>query len=70
MVKDITFLSAAIKPIKTTYRKEFLKVAESKTSGKGTDDVYEPKLWYYMADSFLIEVVTRASTSNLKVNYY
>lgn len=68
-VPDIPFLRSKIKSIKTTYRQECLKVVESKASGKGTDDLYEPKLsWYNAADCFLRDVViTQTSKSNLKV---
>ncbi|XP_075233759.1 uncharacterized protein LOC142331614 [Lycorma delicatula] len=40
---------------------------ESKSSGAGTDDVYEPKLpWFTAADSFLrIVVIRRKSKPNL-----
>lgn len=70
VVTDIPFLRSKIKSIKTTYRQERIKVEESKASGKGTDDLYVPKLaWYDLADSFLrVVVVTRTSTSNLKVS--
>lgn len=66
-VPDIAFLRARIKAIKSTYKTELLKVCESKKSGKGTDDLYVPKLpWFSTADSFMRDVsVTRKSTSNL-----
>lgn len=66
-VPDISFLRNKIKVIKTTYRQERLKVEESKSSGKGTDDLYVPKLtWFDLADSFLrFVVVTRPSKSNM-----
>ncbi|KAG8335915.1 hypothetical protein J6590_057243 [Homalodisca vitripennis] len=53
-VPDTCFLRNKIKVIKTTYRQERVKVEESKSSGKGTDDLYVPRLtWYTLADSFL-----------------
>lgn len=66
-VPDFTFLRSKIKSIKATYRQEYLKVAESKTTGQGADDVYEPKLsWFSAADAFLRNLtVSRQSTSNL-----
>lgn len=66
-VPDLGFLRARIKSIKSTYRTELLKVNESKTSGAGSDEVYEPKLpWYSAADAFMRDVIiTRKSTSNL-----
>lgn len=70
VIPDIAFLRSKIKSIKTTYRQECMKVEESKSSGQGTDNLYVPKLtWYSLADSFLrAVVVTRSSTSNLKVS--
>ncbi|KAG8314055.1 hypothetical protein J6590_101372 [Homalodisca vitripennis] len=43
-VPDICFLRNKIKVIKTTYRQERVKVEESKSSGKGTEDLYVPRL--------------------------
>lgn len=42
-----------INTFRTTYRKELKKVEMSEKSGAGTDDVYEPTLWYYHILSFL-----------------
>jgi hypothetical protein len=66
-VPSLTYLKTKIKNLKATYRQELHKVLESTTSGKGTDDVYEPKLvWFKLADSFLRNVtISRPSSSNL-----
>lgn len=43
-VPDLGFLSACMKAIKAIYRNGLLKVWESKKSGKGTEEIYKPKL--------------------------
>lgn len=53
--------------MRTVFRKELKKVEASKKSGTGTDDVYEPSLWYYHLLSFLNESETpRPSVSNVQ----
>ncbi|ESO99569.1 hypothetical protein LOTGIDRAFT_95914, partial [Lottia gigantea] len=39
--------------LRTNFRKELKKVLDSTKSGVGTDDIYQPKLWYFDAMSFL-----------------
>ena len=41
--------------LRTNFRKELKKVMDSKKSGAGSEDVYEPTLWYYNALLFLID---------------
>jgi hypothetical protein len=36
-----------INNIQSNYRKEFKKVKASSRSGSGTQDIYQPKLWYF-----------------------
>lgn len=36
-----------INNIRSTYKKERKKVADSKKSGAGATEIYSPKLWYY-----------------------
>ncbi|XP_072387375.1 uncharacterized protein [Diabrotica undecimpunctata] len=55
-----------INNIRSTYKKERTKVANSKKSGAGTDEVYVPKLWYFSMLLFLDEQdVARHSRSNM-----
>uniref|UniRef100_A0A1B6M247 MADF domain-containing protein n=1 Tax=Graphocephala atropunctata TaxID=36148 RepID=A0A1B6M247_9HEMI len=66
VVPDILFLRNKIKIIKTTYRQELQKLEESKKNGMGTDEVYEPKLfWFYEADCFLRHVVANRPSSSI-----
>ncbi|XP_066939790.1 uncharacterized protein [Macrobrachium rosenbergii] len=37
----------------TNFRKELKKVQSSKKSGAGSEDIYEPTLWYYTEMEFL-----------------
>lgn len=36
-----------INSLRTAFRREQKKIADSKRSGAGTDDIYIPKLWYF-----------------------
>lgn len=52
-----------INNLRSAYRKELRKVADSKRSGG--DSVYSPKLWYFHLLSFLLDQESpRAATSN------
>lgn len=42
-----------IQSLRGTFRKEFSKVEKSIRSGKGTDDVYCPNLWYFDSLMFI-----------------
>lgn len=59
---------AAVKKInslRTNYRREKKKVEESLRSGIGTDEMYEPFLWYYRLFDFLGDQdAPRNSSSN------
>lgn len=56
-----------INAFRTNYRKELKKVLDSEKSGAGTDQVYEPTLWYFNALSFLNDQeVPAKSRSTLK----
>ncbi|CAH2094227.1 unnamed protein product [Euphydryas editha] len=56
-----------VKNIRTTYNREASKVAKSKKSGAGEDDVYRPQLiWFSVADRFLKPVIEgRNSKDNM-----
>ncbi|CAK1584502.1 unnamed protein product [Parnassius mnemosyne] len=41
------FVVKKIQSLKGSFRKELNKVLDSQRSGKGTDDIYKPNLWYY-----------------------
>ena len=36
-----------IQNLRGCFRKEMRKVESSKTTGSGSDDIYEPNLWYF-----------------------
>nr|XP_034836340.1 uncharacterized protein LOC117992734 [Maniola hyperantus] len=56
-----------INNIRSTYKKERKKIADSKKSGAGTQEVYKPKLWYYAMLLFLDDQVEpRHSCSNME----
>ncbi|XP_067616601.1 uncharacterized protein [Eurosta solidaginis] len=58
-----------INSFRTTYRKELKKVKDSQKLGAGTDDIYEPILWYYDKLSFLEdqeECIEGTSTMDIK----
>ncbi|RVE54811.1 hypothetical protein evm_000578 [Chilo suppressalis] len=61
-------LKMKIKNIRTTYNREASKVAKSKKSGAGKDDIYRPQLiWFSVADRFLKPVIEgRNSKDNMK----
>ncbi|XP_061717035.1 uncharacterized protein LOC133524893 [Cydia pomonella] len=55
-----------INNLRCTYNKEHKKVNASNKSGAGTEEIYEPKLWYYPLLKFLDDQhVPRPSRSNL-----
>ncbi|VVD05954.1 unnamed protein product [Leptidea sinapis] len=55
-----------INNIRSTYKKERKKIADSKKSGAGTQEVYKPKLWYYSMLLFLDDhEEPRRSRSNM-----
>ena len=39
--------------LRTNFRKELKKMRYSKKSGAGTDEIYDPTLWYFNEMSFL-----------------
>jgi hypothetical protein len=47
-----------INTLRTAFRREMKKVKEGTHSGMGSDDVYEPRLWYYPLLYFTIEQET------------
>ena len=61
-------VKSAINNLRSQYRRELGKVNKSKTSGKGTDDIYKPK-WQYFAQLDFLQPVTvqRPTVSNLQV---
>lgn len=59
-------LKAKIKNLKDIYRNELAKIAKSKKSGSGREDIYTPKLLWFDVAGFLREVLsTRHTQSNL-----
>ena len=44
-----------INSFRTNFRKEFKKVLDSEKSGAGSEEIYEPTLWYYDDLLFLID---------------
>ena len=55
--------------LRTQYRRELAKVKKSRSSGSGTDDLYQPKWQYYIFLEFLQPVTAlRHTVSNLQVN--
>lgn len=54
--------------LRTNFRKEFKKVSCSVRSGKGLEEIYRPKLWYYEQMLFLKDQETaREGQSNVSV---
>ena len=54
--------------LRTNFRKEMKKVENSKKSGAGSEDLYEPTLWYYSEMEFLKDQET-PSESICTINY-
>lgn len=55
-----------INSLRSSFRKELKKVKSSIVSGSGTDEIYQPRLWYYNAMLFLQDQEeTRSSCSSL-----
>lgn len=55
-----------INNMRSSFRKELKKVKDSMKTGSGSDEVYQPKLWYYDSLMFLTDQETpRRSTCNL-----
>ena len=50
--------------LRTNFRKELKKVDISKKSGAGTEEIYEPTLWYFDDMRFLIDQETHAESLN------
>jgi hypothetical protein len=56
-----------INNIRSNYRKELKKVKASSRSGSGTEDIYQPKLWYFTLLTFLNDQEEpRSSRSNIE----
>lgn len=66
---SVPVAKSKIHNIKTQYLRESNKVKASKTSGAGTEEVYESKLWYYTLLQFLdgSSNPVMGSTSNLNM---
>lgn len=50
---DRAIVRSKINSLRTAYRREVKKMKESRKSGRGTDDVYSPNLWYFEEIDFL-----------------
>lgn len=56
-----------INSLRASWRREKKKSDDSKRSGKGKDEVYEPRLWYFSLLSFLDDqIVPMSSISNIE----
>ncbi|XP_017476303.1 PREDICTED: uncharacterized protein LOC108366408 [Rhagoletis zephyria] len=64
---SISELKTKIKSVRIMYSREAAKIASSKKSGAGTDDVYIPKVsWFQVAERFLKPVGEgRATETNM-----
>lgn len=63
--KDIVDVKCKLKSLRSAYVSEKKKVDDSKNSGAGPDDIYEPFLFYFDAFSFLDDVIVlRKAASN------
>ena len=60
------FVQKKIQGLRGSFRKEMNKVTVSKRSGKGTEEIYVPTLWYYDQMSFTLNQETPStSMSNI-----
>lgn len=68
----LTDIKNKIKSIRTTYKVELNKILKANKSGAGVEDLYKPKLfWFVQADEFLRGVsLPRNSQSNLVSNNF
>ena len=44
---DLCFVKKKVDSIRASFRKELLRVRDSKRVGLSADDVYKPTLWYF-----------------------
>ncbi|XP_066987477.1 uncharacterized protein [Macrobrachium rosenbergii] len=51
--------------LRTNFRKELKKVQSSKKSGAGSEDIYEPTLWYYNEMEFLQDQETPSESISM-----
>ncbi|GFS14198.1 hypothetical protein ElyMa_001417900 [Elysia marginata] len=66
VIKDT--IAKKVNNVRTSFRRKLKKKENSKMSGAGTDNVYEPKLWYFDHLVFLTDEETpRQSFSNIPV---
>ncbi|KAB0804497.1 hypothetical protein PPYR_01467 [Photinus pyralis] len=64
---NLDLVTKKINSLRSSYRKEKKKVADSLKSGAGTEEVYSPTLWYYDLFKFLDDQETpRAPVSNFE----
>ena len=62
------FVIKKIRTLITTFRKYLKKLETSKLSGAGSDDIYEPKVWYFNNIMFLRDQeIPRAGQPGLKI---
>ncbi|KAF6208504.1 hypothetical protein GE061_016962 [Apolygus lucorum] len=60
------FVAKKIQSLRGSFRKELKKVLDSERSGRGTEEIYTPSLWYFDLLMFTKEQeVPAASISNL-----
>lgn len=60
-------VKSKINALRTSWRREHKKVLDSIRSGAGTEDIYEPSLWYYKQLQFIADQETpRPSISNVE----
>lgn len=63
-------VKSKVNTLRGSFRREFKKVADSKRSGTGSDDIYEPHLWYYTLLYFVnvCLIAVRQGLHNVYVN--
>ncbi|PIO33091.1 hypothetical protein AB205_0130090 [Aquarana catesbeiana] len=68
---DIKFVDRKIGSLRSTHRKELMKVQKSLRSGAAAEDVYVPRLWYYSRMRFLEDQIeARESLSTLPAPFH
>ena len=67
----LTTLKKKINTLRSNFRKELKKINDSKRSGAGADDVYEPSSWVFEELTFLTNLekpVESYSSINEEIN--
>ncbi|CAH1107762.1 unnamed protein product [Psylliodes chrysocephalus] len=68
---EIPEIKSKFNNLKTNVLQEYRKVQKSKSSGSGTDELYEPTLWYYRAMLFVLDhTVPRKALDSLSEDIF